>query len=164
MLAKAQTAMGQRTTLKNINPKSISCNEFYGYIQLSTREWKDGIFSSTLRDLAALPDSNPKYLILDGDLDTNWIESMNSVMDDNKLLTLASNERINLKPHMRIIFEVRDLRFASPATVSRRESYMLLKPNSGEATLKVGLPSERTICLIARLIFCLYSISLFPNL
>lgn len=40
-------------------------------------------------------------------------------MDDNKLLTLASNERIPLKPHMRIIFEIRDLRFASPATVSR---------------------------------------------
>jgi dynein heavy chain len=36
-----------------------------------------------------------------------------------KVLTFASNERINLKPHMRIIFEVRDLRFASPATVSR---------------------------------------------
>lgn len=44
---------------------------------------------------------------------------MNSVMDDNKLLTLASNERIPLKPHMRMVFEIRDLRFASPATVSR---------------------------------------------
>jgi dynein heavy chain len=44
---------------------------------------------------------------------------MNSVMDDNKLLTLASNERISLKPHMRLIFEIRDLRFATPATVSR---------------------------------------------
>jgi dynein heavy chain, axonemal len=44
---------------------------------------------------------------------------MNSVMDDNKLLTLASNERIPLKPHMRLVFEIRDLRFASPATVSR---------------------------------------------
>ena len=44
---------------------------------------------------------------------------MNSVMDDNKILTLASNERIVLKPHMRMIFEIRDLRFASPATVSR---------------------------------------------
>ena len=40
-------------------------------------------------------------------------------MDDNKMLTLASNERIPLKPHMRMLFEIRDLRFATPATVSR---------------------------------------------
>lgn len=40
-------------------------------------------------------------------------------MDDNKILTLASNERIPLKAHMRLIFEIRDLRFATPATVSR---------------------------------------------
>jgi dynein heavy chain len=44
---------------------------------------------------------------------------MNSVMDDNKLLTLASNERIVVKPSMKLIFEIRDLRFATPATVSR---------------------------------------------
>ena len=44
---------------------------------------------------------------------------MNSVMDDNKILTLASNERISLLPHMRMIFEIRDLRYATPATVSR---------------------------------------------
>jgi dynein heavy chain len=44
---------------------------------------------------------------------------MNSVMDDNKMLTLASNERIPLKAHMRMIFEIRDLKFATPATVSR---------------------------------------------
>jgi dynein heavy chain len=35
------------------------------------------------------------------------------------MLTLASNERIPLKAHMRMIFEIRDLRFATPATVSR---------------------------------------------
>ena len=44
---------------------------------------------------------------------------MNSVMDDNKMLTLASNERIPLKHYMRMIFEIRDLKFATPATVSR---------------------------------------------
>jgi len=44
---------------------------------------------------------------------------MNSVMDDNKMLTLASNERIPLKSYMRMIFEIRDLKYATPATVSR---------------------------------------------
>ena len=72
-----------------------------------------------MRDLANAPDTNPKWIVLDGDLDANWIENMNSVMDDNRLLTLASNERIRLLPHMRLIFEIRDLAYASPATVTR---------------------------------------------
>lgn len=57
-----------------------------------------------MRTLSEMADQNPKWLMLDGDLDTNWIESMNSVMDDNKILTLANNERIPLKSHMRMLF------------------------------------------------------------
>jgi len=40
-------------------------------------------------------------------------------MDDNKVLTLASNERIPLTPTMRLLFEISHLRTATPATVSR---------------------------------------------
>ena len=72
-----------------------------------------------MREFANAPDTNSKWIILDGDLDANWIESMNSVMDDNKLLTLASNERIVVKGHMKLVFEIRDLKFATPATASR---------------------------------------------
>lgn len=87
---------------------------------MPSKEWKDGLFSKILRDMSRLPeDENPKWIILDGDLDANWIESMNSVMDDNKILTLANNERIPIKGLMRAIFEIRDLRFSTPATCSR---------------------------------------------
>lgn len=36
-----------------------------------------------------------------------------------RLLTLPSNERIRLLPHMRLIFEIRDLKHATPATATR---------------------------------------------
>jgi len=57
--------------------------------------------------------------VLDDDIDAVWIESMNTVMDDNKVLTLVSNERIPLSDAMRMVFEINSLRNATPATVSR---------------------------------------------
>jgi len=57
--------------------------------------------------------------VLDGDVDPEWVENLNSVLDDNKLLTLPSGERLNIPPNVRIMFEVKDLKQATPATVSR---------------------------------------------
>merc|ERR1719443_2340298 len=70
-----------------------------------------------------------QWVVLDGDIDAVWIESMNTVMDDNKVLTLVSNERIPLTPAMRMVFEIESLRNATPATVSRAG---ILFINSGD--------------------------------
>jgi len=89
-----------------------------------TKEWRDGVLSVIMRDMNK--NNGPykahhkfKWIILDGDVDPEWIESLNTVMDDNKVLTLVSQERIPLTPEMRLILEVAHLKNATPATVSR---------------------------------------------
>eukprot|EP01041_Mallomonas_annulata_P000386 gene386-700_t len=108
-----------------VNPKSVSGDELYGYMTLS-KDWKDGVLSIIMRGMAkniseqGFHESQTyKWVVLDGDIDAVWIESMNTVMDDNKVLTLVSNERIPLSLAMRMVFEINSLKNATPATVSR---------------------------------------------
>ena len=105
--------------MKAINPKAVTRNELYGFLHPSTREWKEGLMSVTFRDFSNNTTNKHQWIVLDGDIDAEWIESMNTVMDDNKMLTLASNERIPLTDSMRLLLEINHMVHCSPATVSR---------------------------------------------
>ncbi|XP_071654756.1 dynein axonemal heavy chain 9-like isoform X2 [Patagioenas fasciata] len=118
-LNRTYQIMKRRPVWTDLNPKAVTNDELFGIINPATREWKDGLFSSIMRELANITHDGPKWMVLDGDIDPMWIESLNTVMDDNKVLTLASNERIPLNPTMRLVFEISHLRTATPATVSR---------------------------------------------
>uniref|UniRef100_A0A5F9CH25 Dynein axonemal heavy chain 17 n=1 Tax=Oryctolagus cuniculus TaxID=9986 RepID=A0A5F9CH25_RABIT len=118
-LNKTYQNLKRKPVAIDLDPKAVTCDELFGIINPATREWKDGLFSTIMRDLANITHDGPKWIVLDGDIDPMWIESLNTVMDDNKVLTLASNERIPLNRTMRLVFEISHLRTATPATVSR---------------------------------------------
>ena len=118
-LMRAQQNFGEKSVCKPINPKAVTRNELYGFLHPATREWKEGLMSVTFRDYANNTTNIHQWIVLDGDIDAEWIESMNTVMDDNKMLTLASNERIPLTASMRLLLEINHMNHCSPATVSR---------------------------------------------
>ena len=53
-----------------------------------------------MREVCADEKPDEKWLLMDGPVDTLWIESMNTVLDDNKLLTLINGERIAMPPQV----------------------------------------------------------------
>ncbi|CAE8597984.1 unnamed protein product [Polarella glacialis] len=122
-LLEALRSRGEDGQWEQANPKAVTSDELYGTMS-KTKEWKDGLIAVIFRNMSKEMNGYKsthvhKWVILDGDIDATWIESMNTVMDDNKVLTLVSNERIPFSPTMRMILEIQDMKHASPATVSR---------------------------------------------
>mmetsp|Transcript_8125 Transcript_8125/g.10764 ORF Transcript_8125/g.10764 Transcript_8125/m.10764 type:complete len:2280 (+) Transcript_8125:2-6841(+) len=102
-----------------MNPKSMPRQQLLGNMDLDTREWNDGVLTDAARKVVKESSEVRCWVVCDGDVDPEWIESLNSVLDDNHLLTLPNGERISFGDNVNFLFETHDLRFASPATVSR---------------------------------------------
>ena len=47
---------------------------------LQTREWREGLMSTTFRDMANNKTNRHQWIVLDGDIDAEWVESLNTVM------------------------------------------------------------------------------------
>ncbi|ETO34480.1 hypothetical protein RFI_02614, partial [Reticulomyxa filosa] len=113
---------GIKTEKYEIDPKAINKEQLYGILDPTTLEWTDGVFTATLRmiiDNQHGENNKRHWIVFDGDVDPEWAENLNSVLDDNKMLTLPNGERLSLTDNLRIIFETPNLNAATPATVSR---------------------------------------------
>lgn len=90
-----------------------------GQVDPETREFKEGILSAAMRQANKVKDDRNTWITFDGDIEMEWVENLNSVLDDNRKLTLITGESLPLTKQMRIIIESNDLNHCSPATISR---------------------------------------------
>uniref|UniRef100_H2ZEZ5 Uncharacterized protein n=1 Tax=Ciona savignyi TaxID=51511 RepID=H2ZEZ5_CIOSA len=104
VLRGALSRLGRVVKLHTMNPKSMPRNQLLGKIDLDTREWSDGVLTNSARDVVREPLDVHSWIVCDGDIDPEWIESLNSVLDDNHLLTMPSGERIQFGPNVIVRF------------------------------------------------------------
>lgn len=119
ILTEAMSEMGNQYKIQVINPKAITSEEMYGVKSDISDDWTPGIFSTVWSKSNVRGGKFITWIVCDGPVDTIWIESLNTVLDDNKILTLANGERIPMTENCKMVFEVENLNNASPATVSR---------------------------------------------
>ncbi|XP_075054902.1 cytoplasmic dynein 2 heavy chain 1 [Mixophyes fleayi] len=130
MLRAALGKVGKVVKQYTMNPKAMPRQQLLGHIDMDTREWSDGILTNSARQVVREPQEVSSWIICDGDIDPEWIESLNSVLDDNRLLTMPSGERIQFGPNVNFVFETHDLSSASPATISRMGMIFLSDENT----------------------------------
>jgi dynein heavy chain len=104
-----------------MNPKSVGQDRIFGNLNPVTFDWTDGVLTRLWRRAIQRQKTQHEHtwLVIDGPVDPEWIEDLNSVLDDNRVLTLANSDRLAIPSGTKLLFEVEDLRHASPATVSR---------------------------------------------
>ena len=122
LLDSMQRVDGVESVSYVLDPKAITKDLLFGSLDATTREWTDGLFTHLLRRIIDnhRGELNKRHwIVFDGDVDPEWVENLNSLLDDNKLLTLPNGERLALPNCVRVIFEVETLRYATLATVSR---------------------------------------------
>ena len=119
VLKSVLTSMSKTIRTYIISPKSMDRSQLLGHLDINTRQWYDGVLTQTAIAVNSEPPEVTSWIICDGDVDPEWVEALNSVLDDNKLLTLPSGWRIQFGINVNFIFETHDLINASPATISR---------------------------------------------
>jgi dynein heavy chain 1 len=100
VLSEAQSRVtGVPHQAYTLDAKAMHKDLLYGSLDSTTREWTDGLFTHMLRRIIENVRGEAHkvhWIVFDGDVDPEWVENLNSLLDDNKLLTLPNGERLAL--------------------------------------------------------------------
>jgi tetratricopeptide (TPR) repeat protein len=119
--------------MRRMNPKGMTQEEMFGTYDALSHEWREGLFSQEFRNFANMADDKKKWILLDGPIDYSWVENLNSILDDNRKMSLPNGEQIKMSQGMCILLETDNMKNVTPATVSRCGLIYLHKGETSES-------------------------------
>ena len=125
-----------------INPMATSYEHFFGWLDAKSSKWYDGVFTCMWKRAARSNNVNT-WLVLDGPMQSIWIENFETVFDDAKTLFLANGDQLQLDDSMRVVLEVCDLRGCSPSTVTKIGIISFSEPLNSLGAIAEGWLRER---------------------
>lgn len=91
-LAEAMTKTGRSVSQVIVYPGAMPKRRLLGYVNPRTREWKEGVLSSTIMSAG----NSATWIVFNGDVEPEWAEALNSALDDNRSLTLPNGIGVKL--------------------------------------------------------------------
>jgi hypothetical protein len=83
--------------------------EMFGKFDSASHVWDEGIFTEIFRSFSKDASTKKKWIVMDGPIEHHWVENLNSILDDNKKMSLPNGESINMTQGMCIILETDSL-------------------------------------------------------
>ena len=92
------------------NPKAIRAQQMYGEVDPVSQEWTTGVLPAMWAKACNRDNPYNTWITADGPVDAIWIEDLNTVLDDNKILTLANGDRMPMTDNVKMMFESETLK------------------------------------------------------
>ncbi len=83
-----------------LNPAALAPAELFGAPDSATGRWRDGVLPRILRAACRADAAEETWVVLDGALDRTWADDLSALLDDNRVLTLPSGERLAVPPQV----------------------------------------------------------------
>eukprot|EP00002_Diphylleia_rotans_P032033 TRINITY_DN6695_c0_g1_i1.p1 TRINITY_DN6695_c0_g1~~TRINITY_DN6695_c0_g1_i1.p1 ORF type:complete len:688 (-),score=126.86 TRINITY_DN6695_c0_g1_i1:164-2227(-) len=99
--------------------ESDSSLKLFGCFDKETEDWVDGPATAAFRQVELLENARQAWIVFHGKLSADWLESLNTVLDDNKLLCLMNGDRIYVPSFAKVLL-LSDSMFSVPRSVVAR--------------------------------------------
>ncbi|KAA0160039.1 hypothetical protein FNF27_08271 [Cafeteria roenbergensis] len=83
----------EKASLQRLNPKAVAAAELYGHTDARSGDWVQGVFAAIWEKFNNSELPYTTWIVEDGPVDAIWIEDLNTVLDDNRILTLSNGDR-----------------------------------------------------------------------